>query len=203
MLLSLKRLVLAVALAGPFAVSAVEISEGSHEGSAQFVVKTESAKYYFDRAGGGFSRLIDHDGRDWINFSNDPLKTFPDSAAAGYRGIPNVVFGGNNPDAGAGHPGFDQCESRLGSENMIRTETHSGKWAWTWSFTESTATMTMEKPDPEHTWWFLCEGPIAGSFDPKNKFWGVPTGLFPCRCADAVGPGPSERSTQGPLRRAP
>ncbi len=67
----------------------------------------------------------------WINFSKEPLKTFPDSAAAGYRGMPNAVFGSNNPDAGAGHPGFDKCESALVGKNVIRTESKSGKWAWT------------------------------------------------------------------------
>jgi|GEM_PF-2541097 len=48
----------------PMALSAVEISEGSYEDRTQFIVQTESATYYFDRAGGGFSRLIDRDGRD-------------------------------------------------------------------------------------------------------------------------------------------
>ena len=154
---------------------AVEITEGSHEGRAQFVVKTESATYYFDRAGGGFSRLIDRAGRDWIAFSKEPLKQFPESAAAGYRGMPNAVFGGGNPDAGAGHPGFDQCESTA-EGNVIRTVSKSGKWAWTWTFTETAATMEMLEVDSEHTWWFLYEGPIAGSFDPTRKFWGTSNG---------------------------
>ena len=157
----------------PFLTSAIEITEGSFEDRAQFIVKTESATYYYDRAGGGFSKLIDLEGRDWIAFSKDPLKKFPESAAAGYRGMPNAVFGSENPDAGAGHPGFDQCESTLIGDDTIRTISKSGKWAWSWRFTESTTTMTMERADPDHAWWFLYEGPIAGSFDPKRKFWGT------------------------------
>lgn len=157
-------------------VAALEMTEGTHEGRPQFIVRTESATWYFDRAGGGFSRLIDRDGNDWIAFSKTPLKQFPGSAAAGYRGMPNAVFGGDNPDAGAGHPGFDQCESELIGDHTIRTTSRSGKWAWTWTFTETTATMTMETADPAHPWWFLYEGPVAGSFDPKNKFWGTSHG---------------------------
>ena len=138
-------------------------------------MRTEAATFFFDRAGGGFSRLIDRDGRDWIAFSKEPLRRFPDSAAAGYRGMPNAVFGSGNPDAGAGHPGFDQCKSTA-KGNVIRTASKSGKWGWTWTFTETTATMTMEKADPNHAWWFLYEGPVAGSFDPKTKFWGTSNG---------------------------
>ncbi len=158
------------------AVGAVEITEGEYEGIPQFIVRIEAATWYYDRPGGGFSRLIDREGRDWIAFSKDPLSEFPDSAAAGYRGLPNLLFGGGNPDAGVGHPGFDRCESTLAGPNTIRTESLSGKWAWTWTFTETTATFTMEKADPDHAWWFLYEGPIAGTFAPQEKYWGTDKG---------------------------
>ena len=158
------------------AVGAVEITEGQYEGIPQFIVRIEAATWYYDRPGGGFSRLIDREGRDWIAFSKDPLSEFPDSAAAGYRGLPNLLFGGGNPDAGVGHPGFDRCESTLAGPNTIRTESLSGKWAWTWTFTETTATFTMEKADPDHAWWFLYEGPIAGTFAPQEKYWGTDKG---------------------------
>jgi hypothetical protein len=155
---------------------AIEITEGTHEGRAQFVVRTEAGTWFYDRAGGGFSRLIDRSGRDWIAFSKSPLSQFPQSAAAGYRGLPNLVFGRDNPDAGAGHPGFDLCESELVGRDTIRTRSRSGKWAWSWVFTESSATFTMDKADPEHPWWFLYEGPIAGSFAPASKTWGTDRG---------------------------
>lgn len=160
-----------VGMASTLAGLAVEITETNYQGRPQFLVRTEQATYYFDRAGGGFSRLIDRDGRDWINFSKNPLKKYPDSAAAGYRGIPNLVFGSDNPDAGAGHPGFDQCSSELAGPATIRTTSHSQKWQWSWTFREHGATFTMEKHDPDHPWWFLYEGPIAGSFAPSQKFW--------------------------------
>ncbi len=152
-------------------IHAVEISETTYEGRDQFQIRTENAVWFYDRAGGGFSRLIDPDGRDWINFSKNPLKEYPASAAAGYRGIPNLLFGGSNPDAGGGHPGFDQCQTVQADATTLRTTTKSGRWQWSWRFTEHQATFTMEKVDPDHAWWFLYEGPIAGSFEPEQKFW--------------------------------
>jgi hypothetical protein len=163
-------------LLAPTPLSALEVSESIYEGRAQFVVKTASAEYWLDRNAGGFSRLIDRDGRDWISFRKEPLSKFPESAAAGYRGMPNAVFGKDNPDAGAGHPGFDKCESTLVASNVIRTVSKSGRWAWTWTFTETAARLKFEKNDPERAYWFLYEGPPAGRFSPTNQFWGTDLG---------------------------
>jgi hypothetical protein len=167
-------LVLAVSSVFFAPLSAVEITEGTFEDRPQFIIKTESATWFYDRAGGGFSRLIDRDGRDWIAFSKTPLNSFPASAAAGYRGLPNAVFVG--PDKGAGHPGFDQCASERAGARQIRTRSHSGKWQWTWSFAGTTATFHMEQADPEHAWWFLYEGPVAGRFMPREQYWGTNAG---------------------------
>jgi hypothetical protein len=153
---------------------ALDIGEARFEGRLHFVIRTRSATWFYDRAGGGFSRLVDRDGRDWINFGADPLSRFPESAAAGYRGLPNLVFVG--PDKGAGHPGFDQCATEFAGADTIRTVSRSGRWAWSWVFTETSATFTMEKADPDHPWWFLYEGPIAGTFDPGRKLWGTDQG---------------------------
>jgi hypothetical protein len=152
----------------------VRIVEGTHENRPQFIVHTDSATWFFDRAGGGFSRLIDRDGRDWIAFSKYPLTDFPAAAAAGFRGIPNAVFVG--PDKGAGHPGFDKCASELTAPNQIRTATLSGRWQWSWTFTADTARFVMEQADPEQPWWFLYEGPVAGRFAPAEQYWGTDTG---------------------------
>jgi hypothetical protein len=76
-----------------------------------------------------------------------------------------------NPDAGAGQPGFNRCHSVQLNAQTIQTISLSRKWQWSWRFTENHAVFTMEKTDPEHAWWFLYEGPIAGSFAPKEKYW--------------------------------
>lgn len=140
------------------------------------MVKTAAAEYWLDKNAGGFSRLIDRAGRDWIAFHKEPLNKNPDSVAAGFRGLPNAVFGKENPDAGVGHPGFDKCESTLVSSNVIRTVSKSGRWAWTWTFTEASARLKFEQNDPERAYWFLYEGPPAGRFSPTNQFWGTDLG---------------------------
>ncbi|MBM4025539.1 MAG: hypothetical protein FJ280_09040, partial [Planctomycetes bacterium] len=108
------------------APAAVSITPADHEGRPQLKIATPRATWFYDEAGGGFSRLIDADGRDWISFSKDPLTKFPDGAAAGFRGLGNLVYGRDNPDAGAGHPGFDRCESAVVAPNAIRTVSRSG-----------------------------------------------------------------------------
>lgn len=155
---------------------AIEISSEEYEERPHYRIVTGYATWYYDKAGGGFSRLLDRDGRDWISFRKDPLSTFPDSAAAGYRGLGNMLFGANNPDAGAGHPGFDLCESKIISPNAIRTVSLSGRWAWTWTFSDRSARFHMEKASPDHTWWFLYEGPIAGRWEPNSHYWGTDLG---------------------------
>jgi hypothetical protein len=167
--------------AGPFLVQTlsaaeVTISEADYEGRPQYKVVTPSATWFLDRRAGGFSRLIDRDGRDWIGFRKEPLSRFPDSVAAGYRGIPNLVFGKDNPDAGAGHPGFDQCESTLVNGHVIRTVSKSGRWAWTWTFEADTARMRMERAPSGSKWWFLYEGAVGGRWSPQTHYWGTDQG---------------------------
>lgn len=174
----MKRILIPLLLAAvtvPIA-GAVTITDADHEGRAQFKIATMSATYFFDRAGGGFSRLIDRDGKDWISFKKDPLTGTRTAAAAGYRGIPNMVFGKDNPDAGAGHPGHDQCESTVIAADAIRTVTKSGRWAWTWRFTETYAVLTIEQADPAHAYWFLYEGPVGGRWSPHTSYFGTNRG---------------------------
>jgi hypothetical protein len=154
----------------------VTITDADHEGRAQFKIETEQATYYYDRAGGGLSRLIDRDGKDWISFKREPLTGTRAAAGAGYRGIPNLVFGRGNPDAGAGHPGHDQCESTVVSAATIRTVTKSGRWAWSWRFTEENAVLSVEQADPQWPYWFLYEGTVGGRWSPRTHFWGTNRG---------------------------
>jgi hypothetical protein len=152
----------------------VQIRQGTCEDRSCYIVRTDLVTWYYDRSGGGFCRLVDRDGQDWIAFRKNPLNEFPKSAAAGYRGLPNLVFTG--PDKGAGHPGFDRCTTSITSENSIRTTSISGQWSWTWSFTGASANFEMERAPGSGAWWFLYEGPIAGTFSPGNKYWGTDKG---------------------------
>ncbi len=161
---------------GSAGMRAVEIVEADYEGRSQFKVTTASATWFYDKAGGGFSRLVDREGRDWISFHRETQSKSPASAAASYRGIPNCVFGKENPDDGAGHPGFERCVSERVGLDSIRTTSKSGVWAWTWRFTDTHALFTMEKADPARAWWFLYEGSVAGRFAPREQYWGTDQG---------------------------
>jgi hypothetical protein len=152
----------------------IQIIEGIYEGASQFIITTPSATYYYDQAGGGFSRMIDREGKDWISFRRDPWNEYPASAASAYRGLPNFVFGSG--DSGAGHPGHEQCRSERIGENTIRTTSKSGKWQWKWTFFEDHARVEVLKTDPGHPYWFLYEGTPGGAFDPPRQYFGTNLG---------------------------
>ena len=155
-------------------VSGTEISEEDFAGVPHFIIKTKKATYYLDKEGGGLSRMIDIYGNDWISFRREPWNTYPESAAASFRGMPNFVSGSD--DGGAGHPGYNKCYSFKVNEHTILTISKSGKWQWRWRFFDNYATITMEKIDHAHKYWFLYEGPIAGEFKPAHQYWGTNLG---------------------------
>jgi hypothetical protein len=154
----------------------VKITEATYEGRPQHKIETDSATYFLDRAGGGFSRMVDRDGNDWIAFHKDPLKEFPRSAAAGYRGIPNMLFGPDNPVAGGGHPGFDLCQSLKLNDRTIQVQTLNGKWTWEWEFTDQHATLNVTKVEDNTPYWFLYEGPVGGKWSPATHYFGTDRG---------------------------
>ena len=158
----------------PATRSIIGIQTGEYEGAEHFIVHTPSATYYYDQQGGGFSRIIDRNGHDWISFQREPWNEYPASASSSYRGLPNLVF--DAPDGGAGHPGFEQCKSELVGDNIIKTTTHSGKWAWRWTFYDDYALLTVEKVDPKHPYWFLYEGTPGGRYEPSASYWGSDQG---------------------------
>jgi len=162
------------AAALPSSQADVRISETTHLGRTHFRIETAFATFLYDTAGGGFSSILDPDGADWIAYRDEPWGEYPASAASAFRGLPNLVFGGE--DSGAGHPGHARCRSTIVSDNRIHTTTLSGRWAWTWSFHENCAELIIEKSDPAHPYWFLYEGPAGGRWDPANTFWGSDQG---------------------------
>ncbi len=149
---------------------AVSISRAIDEGMECFRIETDSATYYYQIEAGGFSSILDKDGNDWLGYRKSEAESYPASAASDFRGLPNMVY--QSADGGAGHPGFDKCISIQIDKRTIRTFSKSGKWQWSWKFTDTDATLTVEEVDPEHVYWFLYEGPIGGTFDPDNQYWG-------------------------------
>ncbi|MBV6641901.1 MAG: hypothetical protein KI791_14350 [Cyclobacteriaceae bacterium] len=134
-----------------------------------FQIVTSRAMYLYDRRGGGFSSIKDQNGIEWIGFQPGDGKV-PKSADSDFRGLPNLVFRGE--DNGAGHTGFNQCTSSIVAPNKIQTKSVSGKWEWDWTFYEEGAYLQMVKTDTSRAYWFLYEGIPGGSFDPGQKFWG-------------------------------
>ena len=151
-------------------LSEIEIVDGTYENRPHFIIKTSTATYYYDKAGGGFSRMLDADRTDWINYKTEPWDTYPASAASAYRGIPNLVFGSD--DSGAGHPGHNKCISKQLNNHTIFTESTSGKWQWRWDFFEQYAQLTMLKIDSIQPYWFLYEGTPGGIFKPSDQYFG-------------------------------
>ena len=60
--------------------------------------------------------------------------------------------------------------------HQVRSVSKSGKWQWLWSFDRNFAVVEIEKVDPDHAYWFLYEGPAAGSFSPMKQYWGTDQG---------------------------
>ncbi len=121
----------------------MEIKDSIYEGVPHFIVQTRTATYYFDKAGGGISRMIGRYDNDWITFKKESWDKVPESSA--FRSIPNAEFHGD--DGGCGHPDFNQCISTLEMPNIIRSWSKSGKWEWRWIFNEDYACWGLLKTD--------------------------------------------------------
>ncbi|TNF43435.1 MAG: hypothetical protein EP310_04550 [Bacteroidetes bacterium] len=151
----------------------VHFKETIYEGKPHFIIETKDITWYYDIEGGGFSRMIDADGNDWISFKREPWGEYPASAASAFRGIPNLVF--KSDDGGAGHPGHEKCNSWLESEKII-TESKSGKWKWCWTFFDDHALLEILKTDCNQPYWFLYEGTPGGNYMPMNYYFGTSSG---------------------------
>lgn len=142
-----------------------------YQGKDHYIIETQEITYYYDIGGGGFSRMLDKYGNDWISFKQITAN-YPQGAAGTFRGIPNMVYQGE--DNGAGHPGFDQCHSWF-ENGMLYSESKSKLWKWRWSFHSNYAKLEVLKTDPERNYWFLYEGTPGGKFKPSTNYYGTNT----------------------------
>lgn len=154
----------------------VVIEEVSLMNRLHYRVVTANATYFIDRYSGGISEMFDEDGNDWIQWKRLDEEKYPDSAAGDYRGIPNLVFGGD--DNGIGHPGFDKCMSFMEGLNRIRVRSMNGKWEFLYVFHPKHAELQIIKtPEFNRNYWFLYEGVPGGEYNPEKTYWGTNTGL--------------------------
>lgn len=155
----------------------VSITETEHIGTPHFVIKTERATYYLEKKNGGFSSIMDNSGTDWVQFQKSDTILGAAGAAADFRGLPNMVYQGEQ--GGVGHPGFDQCVSELVNDTMIRVTSHSGNYVFSYAFTNEYAVLNIEKADTSRGYWVLYEGPIAGKFSPETHICVTNEGYHP------------------------
>jgi outer membrane protein assembly factor BamB len=140
----------------------VRITEDTDEGLACYKIETPSATYYYDKAGGGFTSMLDTNDIDWINYH-------PTGNQAGnYRGIPN---------SGAFHPGDpggisttdDPLDTPLAK---VTVETTRNGWGCTWEFFPKYARMNLHtQPLPTDKYWFLYEGTPGGQVGSDDVWW--------------------------------
>jgi hypothetical protein len=140
-----------------------------HLGRPHFRIKNAVGTFLYDPVAGGFSSILDKQGNDWVGYADDTTGGYPAAAATKYRGVPNLVFGGD--DDGAGHPGFTKCESRITRRNQITTVSISGEWEWRWTFYRTSARLDVIRTPEDRNYWFLYEGPASGKYLPRTTFW--------------------------------
>jgi|GEM_PF-2851888 len=158
-----------VGLAGGEDEVVKRISTVQHLGRPHFRIRTSTAVYLYDPRAGGFSSIFDKLGNDWVAYGDDAAAEYPAAAATAYRGVPNLVFGGD--DDGVGHPGSAKCESRVTRRNQITTVSLSGEWEWRWTFYRTSARLDVVRTPEDANYWFLYEGPIGGKYRPRSTFW--------------------------------
>ena len=153
-------LVLLVTLLCGSAAAQVTITDATDEGIACFKIVTPSATYYYDKAGAGFTSILDKDGTDWINFHPQGTSGVPDGQSGWYRGIPNMglnVFG---------HPGYTgatstTADAKGASLAKASVASQKGGWSVTWDFHPTFAVLTVSSV--AENYWLLYEGTPGGA----------------------------------------
>ena len=148
----------------------LSVHEEMYEELPHFVIETRDIIYYYCIKGGGFSKMVDRDGNDWIAFKREPWGKYPASAASSSRGIANLVYKGD--DDGAGHPGHEQCHSWI-ENGVLYSESLSKKWKWKWDFFDSRVVFTMLRVDTNKAYWFLYEGKPGAKYRPEEYYFGT------------------------------
>ncbi|MEL6892522.1 MAG: hypothetical protein AAFP84_13045, partial [Actinomycetota bacterium] len=124
----------------------------------QFDMADGSTWVFHGDDGGGFSKIIDADGADWINWNTDP------GSEGDFRGTPNAV----KPPAGFFHPGRpNRTNTTIIHEGPLRVtmavEAFDKSWISVWDMYPTRGEFQMTRAKTE--WWFLYEGTPGGEVD--------------------------------------
>lgn len=139
-----------------------------HEEQESFVVRTDSAEYFYHRRGAGFASLHDVEGRDWISYNPGVGEKSGSGSGGKYRGLPNMGY----PE-GYAHPGFDTSRTEVLADGPLRvslfSESSDGKMQVRWDVYPEFARLTVLKMRPPY--WFLYEGTPGGELELQNDYW--------------------------------
>ncbi len=150
---------------------AVRLSDGTTMGGLPaYRIETPAAVYVLEKAGGGLARMIDPDGRDWINFDHTP-----GSRARGeFRGFPNAVHEQGGNYFHAKNEATDSCSTKVeyaGSDRVtISAESADSLWACRYDFFPNHCTFTMTRMPADKRYWVLYEGTPGGQYD-DTDWW--------------------------------
>jgi len=140
----------------------VRITEAVDEGIPCYKIETVEATYYYDKAGGGFTSIIDEDGNDWISYTQGG------GSAGEYRGVPNT---------GELHPGYvggvtvSPNTPGIWHDSVSLQTTRNGETA-TWEFFPTFAKMTLnEISESDDKYWVLYEGTPGGAIEDSDSIY--------------------------------
>lgn len=160
--------VIAIILTPGHSLGAVIITDSFDEGIPCFKIQTETATYYYDKQGAGFTSILDQDGVDWIGFHPKGTPNVRNGQSGWYRGVPNMglnVFG---------HPGYTGAVSTtkdpLGTPlPKVTVDSTKDGWHVTWEVFPTFARMVVHRvPD---SYWLLYEGTPGGALDANDVCW--------------------------------
>ena len=143
---------------GP-AIGAVIVTDDIDEGIACFRIETESATYFYDKSGAGFTSILDRDGIDWINFRPEGTPGVTAGQWGWFRGIPNMAQGA------FGHPGYTGAVSTTADPKGVplpsaTVRSSKGGWLVSWQFRPTFARLTVLSAPSRY--WLLYEGTPGG-----------------------------------------
>ena len=134
----------------------VNVSYGDLDGNMK--IETSSATYFFREQGGGFTGIIDRDGKDWIGHNNGK------GPIGQWRGIPNTNIAGWRPEKSG-----SKTKIILQTPDKLVLSCEKGGYECTWTFFPDHATMNVLKADSNY--YFSYEGAPNGKFDTITSYF--------------------------------
>jgi len=136
--------------------------------SYQIVTKdadgSANTAFYYHKIGGGFARVYDRDGNDWVGYQSGAGT----KSGGEYRGIPNlgkVFHPGYSGSAGSNNQGSNSSVLDDGPLKLTyRSISYDGNYTAVWAIYPTFAQMTVTIGDGSK-YWMLYEGTPGGELD--------------------------------------